>query len=111
MSGMGLVRKLRKVGFRVVLLDEYSTSTVCPDCHERSIDVFKRVPKPRPYWRAARPYVTCHGLLRYTNRTCQQARGGRYRLWNRDLLAVLNFRHILNGLGAEGVRPPRFLRP
>ncbi|KAG0183739.1 hypothetical protein DFQ28_001086, partial [Apophysomyces sp. BC1034] len=33
-----------------------------------------------------------------------------YRLWNRDLAAVLNFRHILNGLREEGVTPVWFQR-
>ncbi|KAJ2535286.1 hypothetical protein EV175_006932, partial [Coemansia sp. RSA 1933] len=34
----------------------------------------------------------------------------RVRLWNRDLAAVLNFRHILNGLREDGFRPARFER-
>ncbi|KAJ1960618.1 hsp70 nucleotide exchange factor fes1 [Dispira parvispora] len=32
------------------------------------------------------------------------------RMWNRDLAAVLNFRHILNGLRETGVRPARFVQ-
>ena len=110
MPGVGLVCKLRKAGFPVVHLDEHCTSTWCPDCEER-VDVFRRVPNPRPYRRAAHAEVLCHGLLRCTNQTCQQACGGHDRLWNRDLLAVLNFRHILNGLRVEGERPERFRRP
>ncbi|KAK9703471.1 hypothetical protein K7432_010712, partial [Basidiobolus ranarum] len=31
------------------------------------------------------------------------------RLWNRDLAAVLNFRHILASLREKGTRPDRFM--
>ncbi|KAL0082482.1 hypothetical protein J3Q64DRAFT_1836753 [Phycomyces blakesleeanus] len=31
-----------------------------------------------------------------------------HRLWNRDLAAVLNFRHILNNLRYDGIIPVRF---
>ncbi|OAD72563.1 hypothetical protein PHYBLDRAFT_169691 [Phycomyces blakesleeanus NRRL 1555(-)] len=33
-----------------------------------------------------------------------------HRLWNRDLAAVLNFRHILNNLRYDGIIPVRFTR-
>lgn len=33
-----------------------------------------------------------------------------FRLWNRDMAAVLNFRHILSGLQDNGKRPARFCR-
>ncbi|OAD68875.1 hypothetical protein PHYBLDRAFT_172725 [Phycomyces blakesleeanus NRRL 1555(-)] len=33
-----------------------------------------------------------------------------HRLWNRDLAAVLNFRHILNNLRYNGTIPVRFTR-
>ncbi|OAD79128.1 hypothetical protein PHYBLDRAFT_139165 [Phycomyces blakesleeanus NRRL 1555(-)] len=33
-----------------------------------------------------------------------------HRLWNRDLAAVLNFRHILNNLRYDGTIPVRFTR-
>ena len=34
----------------------------------------------------------------------------RCRLWNRDMAATLNFRHILNNLRIFGKRPERFTR-
>ncbi|OAD73599.1 hypothetical protein PHYBLDRAFT_145075 [Phycomyces blakesleeanus NRRL 1555(-)] len=33
-----------------------------------------------------------------------------HRLWNQDLAAVLNFRHILNNLRYDGIIPVRFTR-
>ncbi|OAD68598.1 hypothetical protein PHYBLDRAFT_150196 [Phycomyces blakesleeanus NRRL 1555(-)] len=33
-----------------------------------------------------------------------------HRLWNRDLAAVLNFRHILNNMRYDGTIPVRFTR-
>ncbi|KAI9317139.1 hypothetical protein BX666DRAFT_1942587, partial [Dichotomocladium elegans] len=50
---------------------------------------FKRVPNPRPWQRAKRPEVKCHGLLRCTNLDCLKSMEEltglfRPRLWNRD---------------------------
>lgn len=101
--GLGLVCKLHRMRFPVALLDEYCTSTFCPDCDEGCVDVYNIAPNNRPYRRAAAARGTCQGLLRCTNQTCQQAYGGRSCLRNRDLFPVLNFHHILNGMREDGV--------
>ncbi|KAJ2525737.1 hypothetical protein EV175_007721 [Coemansia sp. RSA 1933] len=115
--GKGMRKMLRQHGFQVYLLDEYRTSKTCPACIEGSLATFKRVKNPRPYQRNARPQVICHGLLSCKNEKCMEpmadgsaASPHRARLWNRDLAAVLNFRHILNGLRENGARPARFMR-
>ncbi|KAJ1977929.1 hypothetical protein H4R35_002101 [Dimargaris xerosporica] len=101
----GMRQKLQQHGFKVYLLDEHKTSKVCPTCCVGRLQAFKAIPNPRPFKRAAMPPVRCHGLLKCTNETCLAARATdtvnaspRSRLWNRDLAAVLNFRHILVGL-------------
>jgi hypothetical protein len=52
-------------------------------------------------------------LFRCKNQQCLEAMTGtisRHRLWNRDMVATLNFRHILFGLRENGKRPKRFCR-
>ncbi|KAI9356462.1 hypothetical protein BD770DRAFT_458213 [Pilaira anomala] len=63
-KGNGLRNSLREEGFRVYLLDEFKTSSICPSC-ENKLTTFKECINPRPYRRSANPKVTCHGLLRY----------------------------------------------
>ncbi|OAD78721.1 hypothetical protein PHYBLDRAFT_62524 [Phycomyces blakesleeanus NRRL 1555(-)] len=51
--------------------------------------------------------------FRCTNLNCLENMEGSevmHRLWNRDLAAVLNFRHILNNLRYDGTIPVRFTR-
>ncbi|KAI9349332.1 hypothetical protein BD770DRAFT_394868 [Pilaira anomala] len=60
----GLRNSLRKEGFKVYLLDEFKTSSICPSC-ENKLATFKECINPRPYRRSTNPKVTCHGLLRY----------------------------------------------
>ena len=48
-----------------------------------------------------------HGLLECQNKDCLP---GKSRLWNRDVLACLNFIHILNGYRENDERPARFCR-
>ncbi|OAD74189.1 hypothetical protein PHYBLDRAFT_144645 [Phycomyces blakesleeanus NRRL 1555(-)] len=48
-----------------------------------------------------------------TNLNCLENMDGSevmHRLWNRDLAAVLNFRHILKNLRYDGTIPVRFTR-
>jgi hypothetical protein len=108
--GIGMRRALRKRGMTVLMLDEYNTSKHCPHCSEKSLEAFKRVPNPRPWRREEHPTVVCNGLLRCKNQNCMQP-VQRTRLYNRDVAAVCNFRHILQGLRVDGTRPPRFRRP
>ncbi|ORE05715.1 hypothetical protein BCV72DRAFT_208730, partial [Rhizopus microsporus var. microsporus] len=86
-------RLLKKRGFQVFLIDEYKASRCCPACHSESRHMFRRVPNPQPYQRERYSTVVCHD---------------RYRLWNRDVAACLNYLHILRGLRLNGMVPHRF---
>jgi hypothetical protein len=108
--GVGMRRALRKRGMTVLMLDEYNTSKHCPHCFGKTLETFKRVPNPRPWQRVETPTVLCNGLLRCTNQNCMQPVQST-RLYNRDVAAVCNFRHILQGLRVDGTRPLRFRRP
>ncbi|KAJ1894248.1 hypothetical protein LPJ81_005196, partial [Coemansia sp. IMI 209127] len=114
--GIGFRRMLRRMGFEVYLIDEYLTSSICPTCLKKSLTKFKVVPNPRFYRRADTATVLCHGLLMCTTDSCKvdgwvtnkdgtKHWGKCYRLWNRDLVGVLNMRHILNSLCLDGTIP------
>ncbi|KAI8054733.1 hypothetical protein BDF21DRAFT_430939, partial [Thamnidium elegans] len=86
-------KMLRKEGFQIYLLDEYKTSSICPSC-EHQLENFKECINPRPYRRSNNPTVKCHGLLRCKNQKCLDPKvlteeDTNFRLWNRDLAAVL----------------------
>ncbi|KAI9366600.1 hypothetical protein BD770DRAFT_423433 [Pilaira anomala] len=116
-KGNGLRNSLRKEGFKVYLLDEFKTSSICPSC-ENKLATFKECINPRPYRRSTNPKVTCHGLLRCLNQNCLEKQALtekdqeniKYRLWNRDLAAVLNFRKIVISLRTTSQKPAIFLR-
>ncbi|KAJ1767375.1 hypothetical protein LPJ74_005407 [Coemansia sp. RSA 1843] len=121
--GVGMRRMLRKHRFKVYLLDEFRTSTFCPGCCEdRLVHPEELVPNPRPYPKEdRREYVTCHGLLMCQNKKWEYVTDSMEpakhlgkepaaRFWNRDLAAVLNFRHILYSLRQTHERPERFRR-
>ncbi|KAJ2498127.1 hypothetical protein GGH96_004547 [Coemansia sp. RSA 1972] len=132
--GKGWRTLLKRAGFTVYLIDEYLTSKTCPICEEH-ISTFRKVKNPRPWMRTKCPMVKCHGLLGCQSQTCMEffdtyQRGylgkqednkegekegekkGRvnWRLWNRDLAAVLNFRKILFSLRETGTVPTCFQR-
>ncbi|KAJ2496672.1 hypothetical protein GGH96_005682, partial [Coemansia sp. RSA 1972] len=116
--GKGWRRLLKHAGFEVYLIDEYLTSKLCPNCNERLSNTHK-VPNPRPWRRRIQPKVKCHGLLSCESRACGEFQGKylrekrsdvKRRLWNRDLVGVLNFRHILQSLRETGIVPARFER-
>ncbi|KAI9362610.1 hypothetical protein BD770DRAFT_359362 [Pilaira anomala] len=116
-KGNGLRNSLRKEGFKVYLLDEFKTSSICPSC-ENKLSTFKECINPRPYRRSANPKVTSHRLLRCINQNCLEKQAltekdqenVKYRLWNRDLAAVLNFRKIVISLRTTSQKPAIFLR-
>ncbi|KAJ1665958.1 hypothetical protein EV178_002804 [Coemansia sp. RSA 1646] len=114
--GVGLRRMLRKKGCRVHLIDEFRTSKTCPNCLSGALEKFLKVPNPRLYQRGKMKEVLCHGLLKCTNELCigpvevDGALTPRSRMYNRDLAAVLNFRHIFHGLRDHGKTPERFCR-
>ncbi|KAJ1768668.1 hypothetical protein IW140_000799 [Coemansia sp. RSA 1813] len=112
--GVGFRRMLRKKGCRVYLIDEFKTSKACPNCLTGTLEKFLKVPNPRPYQRKKMKEVLCHGLLKCTNELCMgpvEVDGiltPRSRMYNRDLAAVLNFRHIFHGFRDHGETPERF---
>ncbi|KAJ2125949.1 hypothetical protein IW147_000421 [Coemansia sp. RSA 720] len=124
---------LKRGGFDVYLIKEYLTSKTCPNCNGRLSNT-RDVPNPRPWMRTKRPEVKCHGLLSCQSEKCLESigkskgesegkkecekenekegesKGNVKRWWNRDLAAVLNFRHILFSLRETGIAPARFQR-
>jgi hypothetical protein len=92
--GVGILDELHRQGFRIVMVDEFCTSSRCPDCTQ-AIKPFRKRKSPRP-WRRHLGRQMVHGLLRCTSDACRLQ--GQYKLWNRDLAAVLNFRIIYNSL-------------
>ena len=124
----------RKAGYRVLLLDEYRTSQICPLCEGRC-ETFKSRLSPKP-WRD--DIVKVHGLLRCQSEKClrilmqqpffrqltlnsqvgtpaERARAmdrlaNLARLWNRDDVATLNQLTIVASLLAGNGRPIPFQR-
>ncbi|KAJ2135626.1 hypothetical protein GGH17_002298 [Coemansia sp. RSA 788] len=130
--GKGWRTLLKRGGFDVYLIDEYLTSKTCPNCNGQLSNTHY-IPNPRPFQRRIQPEVKCHGLLSCQSEKCveffktyddkrgylgkkecekkDQSEGNFQRkLWNRDLVAVLNFRHILFSLRETGTVPTRFQR-
>ncbi|KAG1054545.1 hypothetical protein G6F43_003446 [Rhizopus delemar] len=108
-----------KEGFLVYLLDEFRISSLCPSYQNGELETFKKVQKPRPYQREKYPIADRHGHLRCKNQQCLKvvtstieatAKVPLRRLWNCDIAATLNFRHILFSLRANSERPERFCR-
>ncbi|KAI8908886.1 hypothetical protein DFJ77DRAFT_473641, partial [Powellomyces hirtus] len=98
------------------LLDEYRTSSCCPQCHGRvHTHVLPRRLSPRP-WRAALGQMDeVHGLLGC--RACEDASWAvnphtlsRLKYWNRDLLATRNFDLIVRSMIDGNGRPAHLSR-
>ncbi|KAJ2720233.1 hypothetical protein H4S00_003280, partial [Coemansia sp. D1744] len=130
--GKGWQTLLKRGRFDIYLIDKYLTSKTCPNCNGQLSNTHY-VPNPRPFQRRIQPEVKCHGLLSCQSEKCveffktyddkrgylgkkecekkDQSEGNFQRkLWNRDLVAVLNFRHILFSLRETGTVPTRFQR-
>src|SRR5579859_433983 len=89
-QGIGLQYQLYRLGFRVLLLDEYRTSSSCPDCQGNTTRTnIKRV-NPRPWERQLRAETFVHGLLECQSTQCKLECHGQWKKWNRDLMAVLS---------------------
>ncbi|KAI8368171.1 uncharacterized protein BYT42DRAFT_585570 [Radiomyces spectabilis] len=82
---------LKKQGFEVYLLDEF----------ERPRAVLTAAIR----WKKSR---RSYRRTKCTNQKCKHDHG--YKLWNRDLAAVLNFRKILFGHRENNERPTLFKR-
>lgn len=108
-KGVGFVNLFRKWKFKVLLIDEFRSSCFCLCGHR--VETFMTRPSPRP-WRK-RALQTVHGLLRCTNDQCftmKDMNSLKGRLWNRDKLAVLNFKYILENYKLHGTRPTNLSR-
>ncbi|KAI7867406.1 hypothetical protein BDF14DRAFT_1803461 [Spinellus fusiger] len=57
-------RMLKKEGFKLYLINEFKTSSLCPGCKFSPLEIVKHVKNPRPYQRTKILQVKCHGLLR-----------------------------------------------
>jgi len=100
---LGIRDLLHRKGFDILVLDEYRTSSRCPLC-KSDVKPFKYRRTPRPWRDNDSPHLV-HGLLKCESEECRTMLDGKERLWNRDLLATLNFRTILNGLRSGQGRP------
>ncbi|KAI7899308.1 uncharacterized protein BX663DRAFT_522149 [Cokeromyces recurvatus] len=105
--GKDMRRMLKKHSFLVYLIDEYSTSSFCLNCNDGKLGKLLQILKSRPFRRTTRPKVICHELLRCTNKKCLESNR---QWWNRDLVAVLNFRDVMNSHRQALGRPSRFSR-
>jgi hypothetical protein len=105
---VGIRDLLQRKGFDILVLDEYRTSSRCPLC-KSEVKPFKRRRTPRT-WQNNSPLRLVHGLLKCESDECRTILNGKERLWNRDLLATLNFRAIVNGLRSGQGRPGYLVR-
>ena len=100
---VGIRDLLQRKGFDILVLDEYRTSSRCPLC-KSEVKPFKRRRTPRRGRGNDSPRLV-HGLLKCGSEECRAILDGKERLWNRDLLATLNFLAILNSLRSGQGRP------
>ena len=105
---IGLRYMLHKQGFHILLLNEFKTSTSCPDCFSPTYTFRDR--RSRRPWRRHLPPQRVHGLLECRHEHCVAECNGQSKKWNRDLLAVLNFRRIWNAYVSGNDRPQDLCR-
>ncbi|KAI7864037.1 hypothetical protein BDF14DRAFT_1838207 [Spinellus fusiger] len=55
---------LKKEGFKLYILNEFRTSSLCPECKYSPLETFKHVKNPMSYQRTKILQVKCHGLFR-----------------------------------------------
>jgi len=91
---------LYRLGFHILLIDEFGSSTSCSECYTAT-KPFRKHTSRQP-WRRHLPEQIVHGLLECKSRECMDECGGNSRKWNRDLMAVLNFRRIWYGQYGQG---------
>ncbi|KAL0225256.1 hypothetical protein RCL1_003168 [Eukaryota sp. TZLM3-RCL] len=103
--GSGWRKTLRKLGFPVFLLNEWGTSSRCPECGQE-VKKFLQVPNPKPYRREKTPTTLCHGLLECISNQCKN--GGERKYWNRNRLACINLLAVFNSI-TFGLERPNYL--
>ncbi|KAJ2043683.1 hypothetical protein H4S04_006633 [Coemansia sp. S16] len=102
----------KKYGFKVFLINEFRTSSVCPVCNSR-LEKFLPVKDPRRKNDPNAREVLCHGLLRCQNQKCMWTVPKydvttKRRRFNRNRMAVVNFRRIVVSLRDTGDIPDIF---
>ncbi len=104
-QGIGLRYQLYRFGFRVLLVDEDCTSSSCLDCqgNTKRTDI-KRI-NPHPWQRQLHSKTFVHGLLQCESTQCKSECDGQSKKWNRDLMAICNFRRIWNAYLNDEERP------
>ncbi|KAJ3217789.1 hypothetical protein HK099_005357, partial [Clydaea vesicula] len=100
-KGKGFREMFKKAGFNVFLCNEFLTSSICPGCKKRSIETFKYRKSPRPW---INRFEKVHGLLHCKSEKCQLP-DGKNRLWNRDDVATMNIRSVVESYIIDGCRP------
>ncbi|KAL0217359.1 hypothetical protein RCL1_007940 [Eukaryota sp. TZLM3-RCL] len=101
-KGSAWRRTLQKLGFPVFLINEWGTSSRCPDC-QGSVDKFLDVANPKPYRRGRKPTTLCHGLLSCVSEECKGK--GERKYWNRNKLACINMLEIVRCIRLGQDRP------
>ena len=100
-KGVGMRKLFTRVGYEVLLVDEFRTSCTCFGCEGGECKKFKYVENPRPWMREKRPTVLRHGLLSCKN--CKQ-------LWNRDRNGSLNIMRCAQAARRGEERPSYMTR-
>ncbi|KAL0089587.1 hypothetical protein F4703DRAFT_1903951 [Phycomyces blakesleeanus] len=102
---------LAKECFQIYLIDGFKNSSLCPACQNGELETFKKTQKPRPFQRRKYPTVQKQQFLKpVAESTRDTTQSSLYRLWNCDMAATLNFRHIIFNLHKNRRRPKRFCR-
>ena len=117
-KSIGFRSLFKKFGYTLYLVDEYKTSSICPKCRvDVKIRPFKTGPHPALHKRQQGIIATVHGLLRCQSESCQKEPKGnnglhvdKPRLWNRDDVATLNIKYIVEQTLIDGNRPYPFRR-
>ena len=107
-KGVGFRKMFRQFGYKVYLVNEHKTSKTCPCCFNDLEKNFRKNPSPKP-WKNGE-LVNVHGLLRCQSEKCQQACGYSQRFWNRDDVATMNLKFIVEETKSSGDRPEMFKR-
>ncbi|KAL0216704.1 hypothetical protein P9112_008888 [Eukaryota sp. TZLM1-RC] len=105
--GVGWRNFFKSNGYAVCLVDERNTSSKCPTCYN-PVNVFLDVENPRPWMREKCPTAKCHALLGCRSEVCREECDGKDKVWNRNKLACINIKEIVDYFVEDSVgdRPP-----
>lgn len=118
----GWLKFYKQNGITCFLIDEFRTSSRCPECLSEVESDFKTRAHSRPWKRQEGKMEKVHGLLGCTNSKClkelnkknklteNEKKEWTMRYWNRDTLATCNMLKIVESLLADKGRPKEFQR-